>query len=397
MLDILKVFSKKDESFDFILDFLKKDELLKSRKDDFLNSMSKAFGNYALQSEIAFDELEKLIEVNPQLIIDATRNFFTHRDTLTKMLESSRKQQNIKNSTVMDKITYIADMYECTSMLQLPAYLFSKRRAKYENLVEPLVILSHFKNSYITSKNKDHLRVLRNSTSHKFTIENDEIIAEKGERISIADIEELHQKFDQITSWWMTFAIYTLWDMPKFGLLVVLGMFSTFKNKSSSWGKFNKAINLFYGDIIDEMQKEKKEEEKSKHTKFERLRKDFRHLIQHKLLKEFYDRKTNVFLENNVSAMMKRLAYHLHYFTSELNQISSGLSNEEDQERIDSFSAWISGIYSKIEEINEIFKEYPEIISLVLKKKKMGEKKWKKMIQECKLKKLPKNLTDSES
>ncbi len=397
MLDIIKLFSKKDESFDFIIEFLKKDELLKPRKANLLNSMSKAFSDYANQSEIAFDELEKLIEGNPQLIIDATRIFFTQRDTLTKLMDSGRRQQNVKKYTVMDKISDIADMYECTSMLQLPAYLLSQRKAKYEKLVDPLTILSHFKKSYLTSKNKDQLRLLRNNISHKFTIENDEIITPKGERISIADIEELHQKFDQITSWWMTFTIYTLWDMPMFGFLVILGMFSTIKDKSSAWDAFIKAIKFFYGDIIDEMQQKKEEEEKTKHTKYRRLRKDFKHLVQYKILKEFHDRKTNKFLENNVSIIMERLAYHLHYFTSELGQISGKLDNVEDQERIKNFSDWINGIYSKIEEVNEIFREHPEIISIILKKKKMGKKKWEKLIQEYKLKKLPTNLEDDES
>ena len=130
-----------------------------------LEFMSHKFSAYTVATEKVFDELLAMVNEDPQLLVDATKMFLTDRTTMTKMLDAGRRNKAIKEPTVVDKIIFIADIYECLSMLQIPAYLLSSRRSQYGNLLSQEGILSQFKHFDLSAKDIDQLRLLRNATS----------------------------------------------------------------------------------------------------------------------------------------------------------------------------------------------------------------------------------------
>lgn len=345
---LLFIFSKTIQKW--VLTILGRDKLLAARKPDLLKAMSKAFDSFSQNTETVFDELMLLVEDDPQLIADSTRFLCDNKAMLNKMIESQRNQKNARNKTVIDKISGIADMYEAVYLLRFPAYLISKRKADFKKLEEPNAILSHFKFAGITTQFKDQLRIVRNAKSHSYEIENDCIVNNKGEKITVKEIEELHEKFELVFSWWLTFVAFSLWFYLKFAVVVVLAIYSSISKNAVSWEAFGKGITIFYSDMIEERNEAKAKEEPIKKNNildfFKRIKIPF---WKKATVPSRKHTKTPMIIEN-LPTIIDGLEFQLASVINDLMVLEGKLEYSEDQVNIRHFTEWLVGTQKKIKD-----------------------------------------------
>lgn len=372
---MFNLFQNRDAVRDELFNFFKQDDLLRPRRARLLEFMSHKFSAYTVATEKVFDELLAMVNEDPQLLVDATKMFLTDRTTMTKMLDAGRRNKAIKEPTVVDKIIFIADIYECLSMLQIPAYLLSSRRSQYGNLLSQEGILSQFKHFDLSAKDIDQLRLLRNATSHKYTIEDDKIVAKKdGTRISIAVIDYLHEKRNEITSWWMTFALYNLSCMPKYSILTALGVYASINDNSVEWNSYWNGIQQFFGDVIVQQKKEKEEKEKTLSTRIRKVKRRVRRIIRYKVLKPFEDKGEQSYVERNFPMIAERILYHWEYLFAEIEGLATNLTNEMDRDRILKISKTIKKNFPEYKEFLEIIVQNADLHESAIRAKKGSSK-----------------------
>ena len=100
----------KNSSYDFILDYLKLENILVNRSDILLNKMEKHFGEMREQSSDFVSGLILHVEENPQTIIDLNASFLHNRENLSKLIETSyseKKRMEKKNKSLPDKLNLL--------------------------------------------------------------------------------------------------------------------------------------------------------------------------------------------------------------------------------------------------------------------------------------------------
>jgi len=350
-------FSQKNPDLQEIIEFIKQDDLFRPRKEKLQEFMRVKFSDYETQTDIVFNELAKLVDDDPQLLIDTTKTFFTDRTTMTKMFDAGRRQKIINNNAPADKIRFIADTYECLSILKLPVYLLSGKRAPYTTLSSPDAILAQLKRSGLLPTNGSKVRLLRNSIDHTFSVEDDNIIADDKSKIPLSVIDDLYKSLENITSWWMTFATYNFFCMPKYSILVSLGIYDSIEKDSTNWNSYVNGLKLFYADIMEQQEKEKEEKERSINYKFRKIKKRVRRIVKRNILERFTKHSRNYLFDKHIPLVLERVAYHAEYFFSEIESIVKKLTVEIDKNRLLIFSDFIKSNYLDIKAVSDLINQ----------------------------------------
>ncbi|HEY0087583.1 MAG TPA: hypothetical protein VGB37_02000 [Candidatus Lokiarchaeia archaeon] len=204
--------------------------MLAPRKFNSLKTMNNIFPEFSFVNEMAFNELLKLSDQNPQKLIDLIRFSFSAEIFSTCITNVKRNLE-----TVTDKMNSIALTWEIASFFKLPAFLLSNCRAPIENLNEASSIFKYFKSSGLLSCKIDEIRLIRNANSHKFSISKGYLIYNDGGcevKITTAQIDIIYVQLYNLSSWWPTFVLYQLLYIPKFGIIFIYSIIDKIlKNK----------------------------------------------------------------------------------------------------------------------------------------------------------------------
>jgi hypothetical protein len=317
-----------NSSYDFILDYLKLENILVNRSDTVLNKMEKHFAELREQSSDFVRELILLVEDNPQTIIDLTTRFLHNRENLSKLIETSyseRKRMEKKDKSLPDKLKSIADIYELSGVFTLAAVLLNKGNLKPSNLKNSKSVLSHLKLLDLNSKDIQNIRLIRNASSHKYTFENKQIVWEDN-YISFAIIDDLSKKLDNVLSWYFTIIIYSLIFIPKFGILTLLCIITEMDKNNDDWQEYVNSLNFFYNEILTEIRIAKENSQKKK--------------IKEKQTSPIENKKAYIFLMENFSIIFERLNWHLNSIADLFSQITQSIDSIEEKELSDKIGKW---------------------------------------------------------
>jgi len=206
--------------------FLDKTEFSKSRRIDFIDFIvsPKKENSHIKNSIKIFDEIEKMINENPQELVGLSKNVIYHNQNLTKLFSFLFSQKGNKESLNQElgysnKIESISVFWEVSRLLKFPAYLLSGRRVRIENIKEREKIFSHFKFLGIDKKDIDLIRRIRNAHYHPFTFRNGFLINDKGEEVcTFQTIDNILKKISVVLEWWLFTFASTIYYNPSFAI-----------------------------------------------------------------------------------------------------------------------------------------------------------------------------------
>jgi len=361
-INVLIEFQKK------IIDFLENSNLNILQTDSSNEIVLKAFPDLNSQTKIVFNELIENINTNPQFIVDVAKEFSNNKEILTKLIISGIKQKKYNNTSTIETIEKISNLYELTTILKYPAYLLSRQKTNYNNLNTPSSILKYF-NKFGLSKNCiNNLRLIRNADSHKFTINEDKIILEDNSSLNALEIENLYNNYNNIITWWITLSFTILFSLPKFSLLVTIGIYASLSNNKEDWEKFGKGFKHFFKDQLND-------EDRSKHKKItfskKVLKKSKNIYIKYKkyLIKRFRPKEKENTSKVNASVLVNKLKIILNLLGDEISNISKMLTNDYDKKNLDKIAIWLLNPKNILHKLIDSFEHDPETFLLILKKK----------------------------
>lgn len=240
----------------YIINFLGKSNLLESRKTDSLDFLRKKFNQFETISSKSFDSLERAVIKCPQNIIDILTDTFTSEIYTTTIAEVRTKEENIHKN-----MSTIALHWEISSFYTLPAYLLSDLRVPIKSLTNKKSIFSQLREFGFDPKTIEDIRIIRNAKNHKFTVKRNTILLSDGnenKEITMERINEIRNKLETFSSWWLTFLTTQFLYLPSFGLLSIY----TFYNKAKSNIEFSKeyadGLLKVFPDLKEIIEKEKK-------------------------------------------------------------------------------------------------------------------------------------------
>lgn len=303
--------------------------------------MSKEFYKFDSVTKSAFDELNKLIEENPQDIIDITLDLLNDEDIITPIF-TEYSTLDSKSDKLNNKIRFISLFYEIASIFRLIAFLISKRKPDIELLRGSESVLSHLKPLGLTTRDINNLRKIRNAKSHKFYFENGYFIAERNFRISKKNLLSLYNKIENISSYCTTFLFSQILCQPKFGILIGLAVFRDLSNDNSYIKKYFFNIKEFLPEIFEEEENNDSVKQNSK-TITTRSKRDKTYSKLKKKIRGFFNLKTD-FQEdifNNIPTLFKRLDNQIKEISEDLVDMSEKLDNQNDKDNLMKFTKWI--------------------------------------------------------
>ena len=360
-----------------IIRFLKKDDLLTTRREKSINSLTKLFPNYKQINELLFDELNYIADNNPDFIISITNDFINDKETITKIISIVRKDKKGELKTIIDKIELISEMYESANILKLPAYILSGKKFAYQTTSSAKNIFKHLTPFGLTKRNIEYARLLRNASSHKYTVEDKYIIIEKGDKIEINEIEDLYSKLYNIHTWWSTSLFKNLFFIPKLGILVIVAIIVNVKTNEEKWNLYLKGVKIFYNDVLKLVEEEQKikqvEKKKLLKYRYKKLKIKIRFYLKFKIFEKFRRHKLDSFLYNNFGIICDRIVYHLEYSSNILLSISSKVTDTEVKSFLDSISTFLMNRKGKLKEISNFCRNDPGLILNELKSLKKSK------------------------
>lgn len=329
------LFARLKASDERILKILATDDLLALRSNEQIAFLQKHFNQLESASKQVISELNCLIIDDPQLIIDLTRNVYSKDDRLTTLLSLSRIARK-ESLTPIDKVDLISKFYEISSIFKLGAFLISKRRSPIENFEDnnKLQILKFLAPVGLDKQDREHIRLIRNSSSHLLKISNDEIHFPKGDKLSIAQVAELLEKTNKVFSWWATLIVSSIWFNPKFGILVVYALYTYIIDNKEKLDEYHVGLKLFFPDLIKE-----KEKPKPKSFLFRLIRK---YRIKAELkIQRLMGIEYSIY-ERHFEEINPHLIRHSLKISAFVDQSIRKLNNKEDVEQMSKFRDWLN-------------------------------------------------------
>lgn len=178
------------------------------------------------QYSLVFDEITKELESNPQQFYDRARSFVrNHKEisfALTKMRTGSSVVHEDQKVAVRPALERIAKFWEAAPALRFYAFYLSGRRAPYEKMKNPLVVLPHFKKLGFSSTEIETLRKLRHATYHPGEFKGGLVLSDERKPIcELSEVLNLEKKIDDVNRWVMMMTLYLIIHNPQFTLTVI--------------------------------------------------------------------------------------------------------------------------------------------------------------------------------
>jgi hypothetical protein len=182
--------------------------------------------NFAEQYKLVFKEITEELESNPQDFYDRARSFVrNHKEinfALTKMRTGSTVVHEDQNVAVRPALERIAKFWEASPALRFYAFYLSGRKAPYEKLKSPEVVLKYFKGLGLSSGELNTIRKLRHAIYHPGEFKNGLVLSDKGEPIcKLSEVLELEEKIDDVNHWVIMMTLYLIIHNPQFTLTVI--------------------------------------------------------------------------------------------------------------------------------------------------------------------------------
>ena len=242
-----------------------------------------------------------------------------------------------------------ANQFELSGLFILPAMLLSNRRLNLNTVKNPQSVLAHLKVLGLNSKDADNIRLIRNAVSHRYTFEEEHIVWEEN-RISFATIHELSLKLGHLMSWNVTLIFYSLFLVPKFGMLVAASIYTSMKNNYGEWIQYLNGLGIFYRDLVEESRMEK---ENTKENKVKKPKQDAP--VQN----------GETFIIQNISLISDRLKYHMNSIAGVISELHNLIESPEEKEtlqntehRLREGGNFMETILKKLQVHHEIFSEF---------------------------------------
>jgi len=337
-----------------IIDFLGRKEILSSRKSDSIKYLEKAFKSYKVTSSRVFDNLEKVVLDNPQLVIDILNETFTS-DVYTTIIANVQE----KEESIYKQISIIAMHWEIATLYKFASYLLSNLQAPLTSLNEKTAIFSHFKEFGLDSKIVDDIRIIRNGKNHRFTVKSSIIILisdNKENEITFTRIQDIYTKLESFSSWWLTFIIIQFLYLPKYGALAIYTFFMKAKKNLDFLKEYGEGLTAIFPQLQKTILNKNQLTLKGKFQKYIRR-------IKYKFLNLFNSKKDyQRFLIDNKDFIFSRLIFHSESITNYLQTVADKLEKEEDINNFKKVKKWFKKaqtILSKInlEDLEKFYKE----------------------------------------
>jgi hypothetical protein len=297
-------------------------------------------------------------ENNPQTIIDITRSFLNNRENLSKLFEMSyaeKKSGGKGEKGLPEKMKSIADTFELSGLFTLPAILLSKGKLSLSNLKNSQSALAHIKMLGLNSKDANNIRLVRNASSHKYTFEEEQIVWEKT-HIPFKSIEDLSLKLVQLTSWNLTLIFYSLFLVPKFGMLAALSIYTHIRNNDGDWERYMNGLRIFYSDLMEDAKIAN--ENAAKNNKNEEG-------------PEEPVESAQIFIIQNLSTISERWHYHLNSIADMFSELSKHIESTDEKEISQKIESWLREGGNLMELVSKEFQEHLEKIPEYFANKKV--------------------------
>lgn len=329
----MKLFKKSNDAENLILNFLNKENLLESNREGLINSLNKNFSSHSSVSEKVYDSLIKLIDENPQLLIDKVKSFASNTEQLTTIFTQGKKEYD----TVKKKMDFISLIWETATILNFAIYLKTEGQAVLSSSANANSVLSHFKDLNFTSNDIELTRKIRNANNHKFNVTHNKIVTDE-EEIEITDINAIYEKLNFITSWWLTFIMYSLYHIPKFGLMVIYSWIIEWQGDINKYKLWTEGLKKIIPDLIKEQQKTNNKPKKK--------------FLKWIKLKVFGSSKSNL-SEEFFNSAIGRIKHHSTSVKIQVDNTLRNLTNENDKKKFYKFSNWLGNIEESLSSLDK--------------------------------------------
>lgn len=212
--------------------------------------MNILFPQYHISNELIYNETIKIIEEEPQELIELVRNSIIDVKNLTTTL-AYREILFKSNKNFSDKLKCISVYYELASFFRIGSYLLSERKTTSEFLKNPQKIFKGYKMIGVDF-NIDKLRLIRNAINHKFSIKGNWLLDNNDkELIEISEIEEIYKSLEECCFWYLNFIINQSYFIPKFGLILLLTCYYEITENKKDYEDYYKGFKLIAPDVFN--------------------------------------------------------------------------------------------------------------------------------------------------
>lgn len=335
-----------------ILSLLNKEQILGNKKNTLLSNLDKHFSDYSDITEKVTDELIALVENNPKMIVEISKDFFTNKELLSKIFEfgAFRDLKNVlPGEQILLKTKAIASIFEMSPIFSLASHLVSERKVILKPGSEYLRILKHLQVFGVTERDRNDIRLLRNAISHKYSFDGEFMIYDQN-GISLSRIDELYLKLDRLLSWNLTFFIYSLIYVPKFGVLIVFVLFQHMDKFNKEWQEYFKGIQIFLKNEFEQV-REEKERRKMEGAQFAvKRKKEGKKVTGEDMMK---------FVFKNIDLIAERWKHHVSSVANFLKDLHDKLDSSAEKDALIKASEWIKAQQEILIQVRDHYKENP--------------------------------------
>ncbi len=318
---------------DEILDFLRNGNLLANRKEKLIEQMSKHFADYSIHTDAAIEQLIIVTNDNPQLIIDITKKFLTHKEMLSKIwsMGEAKVLKNVQpGELISKKAKAISSLYELAPLFSLVVHLLSKRKVLLRRDSEPKQIFKHLRGLGLTYQDSEDIRLIRNAASHVNSFDKDALIF-GNKKVLISRIDELYYKLDNMMNWNMTLIVFSLFYIPKFGILVAFEILFHMDKFNLEWQQYFEGIKQFYKTELEELEREKQSNPVNKKPKSPRPPEEI----------SIIDNEIKKIILENIDLIADRWSYHFTVIAKMLSEIKDKLMTANERQMFEKVSNWV--------------------------------------------------------
>lgn len=352
--------------YSLLLEFLNRDSFQSIQKSQFLSLLDKKHSEYRKYSSKIYDELQVLVEENPQLVLDLTNEFLESKESLTKLINISYKTKGKKledEKDLSEKMTNIAGLYEVSSLFSLTAYILSEGELKVDHLHNPYpqAVLKRLNTLGLSKEDREDIRIIRNAESHKFNLGSKSIYYD-GKEIMLSRIDELYLLLNDLMNWNLSIYIYAFFLMPKFGMLVSVSIYLQYMKYGEEWNEFYDGILSYYKSFFEEYKK--KEGQRTTEKKA-----SIKPSIQSKVKKESRKQNSIEFFVENYEIIFNRLSYHANSITDMLHELHDKIQSHDEKQVITKVELWMRKNGDDLKGFIEKIKNNPRFIGKKMKNK----------------------------
>ncbi|MCC6726690.1 MAG: hypothetical protein IT258_19470 [Saprospiraceae bacterium] len=219
-----------------------------------LVSLNESFPELKEQNEAVLKSLMDIVENDPQKLIDFLRAFLKRNPITTTFFAKFKVLNALKNEekiSLTEKLEIISLLWELGGFLLFPANLLSKNKVSLNANLETTEIFKHFKGLGLSGSQKEILRQLRHSISHKLDIRGEDFFNEKGEKFAqISDVDIVYSKVILIYYWWLSVFVITALHTPRLASLVIVATTVEVRKEDSEMNTYISELKANFPDVF---------------------------------------------------------------------------------------------------------------------------------------------------